>query len=350
MNKYNEIKISKSATISDALKQMDKVKRKLLIVIKKSGYFYSLLSIGDIQRAIIGSKGLNTQINEILRDEVTVAHVDDNVEDIKNHIRIRRNDFMPVIDNNNKIVKIIFWEDLFGEKKKPKQFNLPVVIMAGGKGTRMQPLTNIIPKPLIPINEKSIIENIMDRFIDHGSHNFHISVNFKADMIKYYFHSLNNSKYNINFFQENKPLGTAGSLSLIKNDLKSTFFVSNCDILVDEDYYEMLEFHKNNKYKITIITAIKQLSIPYGTLESGKNGQLTKISEKPELSFKINTGIYIVEPEVLDLIPYNEFYHITDLIEKLLTKKELVGVFPISEGSWLDVGEMSSYFKAISNV
>ena len=348
MNKYKEIAISKSATISDALKQMDEVKRKLLIVINESGTFYRLISIGDIQRAIISNKDLKTPIKDILRNEVTVAHVDDNIEDVKNHIRVKRNDFMPVIDDNHKIVKIIFWEDLFGEKKKPTQFNLPVVIMAGGKGSRMKPLTNVLPKPLIPVNEKTIIENIMDRFVQHGCHDFFISVNYKADLIRYYFHNLNNSQYNITYFEENKPLGTAGSLSLLKGKINKTFFVSNCDIIIDEDYNEILKYHNINKNELTAVAAMKHYPIPYGILKTGEKSQLKEIEEKPELIFKINSGMYLIEPHVLDDIPENSFINITDLINKLLEKKRKVGVFPVTEKSWKDIGEWNQYLSSLS--
>ena len=348
--KHEEISISKTATISEALRQMDKAKRKLLIVINKDNTFFSLISIGDIQRAIINNKNLKTSIIDILRKEVKVAHVNDNIEGVKKHISIRRNDFMPVIDNNNNIIKVIFWEDLFGEKKKPRQFDLPVVIMAGGRGARMKPLTNIIPKPLIPIKEKTIVEDIMDSFIEHGSNKFYLSVNYKADLIRYYFADKNKNSYNIEYFEEPKPLGTAGSLSLLNGKISSTFFVSNCDILIDEDYYEMLEFHKKNQNIATVIAAVKQLPIPYGTIKMGKKGKLTRLNEKPELSLKINTGIYILEPEVLDLIPTEKFFHITELIEKLIKNKENVGVFPISEGSWVDIGEWGEYYKRIKDV
>lgn len=347
MSQYKEISVFKRATISDALKQMDAVKKKLLLVLNDDNTFCSLLSIGDIQRAIIANRPVTTPIHEILRDEVRVAHINDNPEEIKNHIRKKRNDFMPVIDADNKIVDIIFWEDLFEDKQSLAQFDLPIVIMAGGKGSRLKPLTNVIPKPLIPINEKTIIEDIMDSFVNHGCNNFYISVNYKAEMIRYYFNQLNSPDYNINYFQEDKPLGTAGSLSLLKGKINQTFFVSNCDILIDQDYSEILSYHRINGNEITVVAALKHIHVSYGTIKSGENGQLLELVEKPELTFMVNSGMYIIEPSVFSEIPDNEFFHITDLISSLKIKNRKVGVFPVSEKSWKDIGEWKEYLDLI---
>jgi NDP-sugar pyrophosphorylase family protein len=243
---------------------------------------------------------------------------------------------------------VYFWEDVFIETKPHpvQQFDLPVIIMAGGFGTRLKPLTNVIPKPLIPIGEKTIIENIFDRFAVHGSNRFYLSVNYKADLIKYYLENLN-LEHEISYFIEDKPLGTAGSLSLLKGKINSTFFVSNCDIIIEQDYSEILKYHQENKNEITIVAALKNYAIPYGTIETGNNGQLLSLKEKPELTFKINSGMYILEPSLLDEIPTNEFFHITYLIEKIKLRNGNVGVFPVSEGSWKDIGEWDEYWKMI---
>jgi len=217
--------------------------------------------------------------------------------------------------------------------------------MAGGRGTRLAPLTNIWPKPLIPVNEKTIIEDIMDKFVEVGCNKFYLSVNYKAEVIKQYFENLNSSYYQISYIQEEKPLGTAGSLYLLKDKIHSAFFVTNCDILIDEDYTAIYDYHKANHNEITMVAAIKSFPIPYGTIETKEGGQLNSIQEKPELSFKINTGMYILEPNLLKEIPENEFLHITTLIEKLHQEGRKVGVFPVSEGSWSDIGNWEEYIK-----
>jgi NDP-sugar pyrophosphorylase family protein len=189
----------------------------------------------------------------------------------------------------------------------------------------------------------------MDKFVDVGCENFFLSVNYKAEMIKYYFSSLNNKNYRINYFKEKKPLGTAGSLYLLKDKINSTFFVSNCDIIIEQDYAEILKYHKKNKNEITIVAAVKNYPIPYGTIESTEHGQLKSLQEKPNIIFKINTGMYILEPHLIDEIPINEFYHITYLIDKLNKEGRKVGVFPVSEGSWTDIGNWSEYLKMIKS-
>lgn len=342
------ISIEKSASIISALKLMDKKHVKLLMVLDQ-GHYYSLLSIGDIQRAIIANADLQQPVESILRKRVNVARTTDSREDVIANMKKQRNEFMPIVDDEGNVVEVIFWRDLFSKEatKIHQEFNLPVVIMAGGQGTRLRPLTNVLPKPLIPIGEQTMMEDIMDRFVECGCKNFYVSVNYKADFIRHYFDNFSKPQYHIEYFQEDKPLGTAGSLHLLKDRINSTFFVSNCDIIIDEDYSEILKFHCNNKNEITVVAALKNYSIPYGTLETGDGGQLLSLQEKPELTYKINTGMYILEPHLLEEIPSDRLYHITFLIEKLISENRKVGVFPINEGSWTDIGNWDEYMKYI---
>ena len=349
-NRIQDISIDRNTSILSALKVMDKMHIKLLIVLDNN-LFFSLLSIGDIQRAIISGVAMDVPIAQILRKKVNVAKVSDSKEDVLNYMRQHRTEFMPVVDANNNVVDVIFWEELSLSQigHRTELFNLPVVIMAGGKGTRLLPLTNVLPKPLIPIGEQTMMEDIMDRFVECGCHDFYVSVNYKAEVIKRHFDNLDKPQYHITYFQEDKPLGTAGSLHLLKDQIKDTFFVSNCDIIIDEDYGEILKYHRENSNEITVVAAIKNLSIPYGTLETKEEGLLSDIKEKPEYTFKINTGMYILEPSLIKEIPEDEFYHITFLIEKLMKEGRRVGVYPINEGSWTDVGNWDEYMKFVKD-
>ena len=338
--------ISNDSTLLEALKLMDAIDKKLLVIYEKEKYI-GLLSAGDIQRAIIQNKPLTTEIKEVLRSNLTVASSNDSFESIKKMMLDYRMELCPVVSEENKIVKIYLWEDMF-EGDKPKvasKIEIPVVVMAGGFGTRLRPLTNVLPKPLIPIGEKTMLEEIIDRFSVYGCNEFHISVNYKADLIKFYIDNLNLSQ-DINYFKEEKPQGTAGSLSLLKGKIHKTFFVSNCDILIDQDYSEILDFHRKQKNELTIVAALKHYKIPYGTLEMGNGGELLELKEKPDMSVWVNTGMYILEPNLLDEIPNEGLYHITYLIEKLKNSGRKVGVFPVSEGSWIDTGEWDEYNKA----
>ena len=342
------IKISPDLSILDALKNMDTVEGKLLIVMEDNK-FLGLLSIGDIQRAIIRNINLDNPIRIILRDKFNFASTEMSIETIKALMFENRMELCPIISAENELIDIIYWEDVFKENNiiKPEQFNLPVVIMAGGFGTRLKPLTNVLPKPLIPIGNKTMLEEIFDRFSFHGCKQFFVSINYKAELIEYY---IENQKlpFDINYFKENNPMGTAGSMSLLKGKIHETFFVTNCDILIEQDYSEILAYHKSNKNEITIVAALKSFHIPYGTIETGDNGKLLLLTEKPEVTFKINSGMYILESHLIDEIPENQFFHITDLIEKVKRRFGNVGVFPISEKSWKDVGswsEISQYYR-----
>lgn len=344
--KSNNVYIDKNSSITNTLKKMDLERTKLLIVGTPND-FQGLISIGDLQRAIIKNIDLNLSISKILRDDIIVATELECKEDIKKRMLRIRAEFMPVINARNEVVNIIYWEDIWENVKLPpsEKVNLPVVIMAGGKGTRLKPITNILPKPLIPVGDCPIVEHIINRFLDVGSNNFYFSVNHKAELIEYYFNSFHHPEYSIHFIQEDKPLGTAGSLHLFNGIIKSTFFVSNCDIIVDQDYSEIYRYHKTNGNEITLVAALKHHKIPYGTLETGIDGFLVAMQEKPEVTYKINAGLYILEPYLIEEIPRNQFFHITDLIDKILNRNGKIGVFPVSEKSWRDIGEWEEYLK-----
>lgn len=347
-DRISQLKISQGKTLLQAMKQMDLYRTKMLMVFDRD-HFSGIITIGDIQRAIIGNIEISSEISQLQKDNKEFAGKEDSIEQIKQKMFAMRCEYMPVLDKYGELINVIFWDDVFstkysGEKAK---INLPVIIMAGGEGTRLKPLTNVLPKPLIPFGEKTIIENIMDSFVEVECHNFYLSLNYKAKIIKNYFSSLQNKNYNISYFHEDKPLGTAGSLHLLKNRINTTFFVSNCDILIEQDYSEILDYHRTNNHELTLVAAIKSYSVPYGIVTTKENGLLKSVEEKPDFTFKINTGFYILEPHLINEIPQNEFYHITMLIEKLLIGKRKVGVFPISENCWKDIGDWNDYIKVI---
>lgn len=349
LEKVKNISISEDLSILAALKKMDETRHKLLFVIADEK-FKGLLSIGDIQRAIINGISLNSSINKLLRKDILVSYVGESLEEIKSKMLLRRTECMPILNISNDLVDVIFWDDVFDENQTKSDninLNLPVVIMAGGKGSRLVPLTNIIPKPMIPIGDKTIIEDIMDKFISVGCEQFYLSVNFKYDLLKYYLAQSEKKHYKIQYFKEDKPLGTAGSLFLLKNKISTTFFISNCDIIIDVNYDDLYNFHKQNGFELTIVSALKHIYIPYGTIETEGHGSLKGFTEKPELTFQVNTGLYVVEPHILNDIPENEFFPMNILVENILQRKGKVGVFPVSEGSWKDIGEWDEYLKII---
>lgn len=345
---FKSITIGPDTTILDAIKQMDRIKRKLLLV-ARGKQFESLLSIGDIQRAIIRGDKFETPIGRILRDakKIRVAHVDQSFEQIKETMLQYKTEFMPVINSAGDIEKLYFWEDLFGkpQKSEPARLVLPAVIMAGGEGRRLRPITNVLPKALLPIGQKPIVQIIAEQFASLGTKDIFLSVNYKHEMIRHFFEELPDKSYNVHYIQEDKPLGTAGSLGLIGDKIQTTFFVSNCDILVEQDLAEVYNYHSENHNELTIVSALKHYPIPYGTLQTGPDGILESISEKPEFTLQVNTGMYILEPHLLQEIPSDTFFHITHLIEKIRQRKGKVGVFPVTEKSWTDIGKWQEYQK-----
>lgn len=345
----HKIGIHPQASILNALKQMDEIKRKLLIVINNQTYI-GLLSIGDIQRAIIKGFDLNRPVEDIMRNDYVVAQIDDDIDEIKQVMLGIRAEFMPVLDRSFRIVKVIFWDDIFKNKKRiiSEEISLPVVIMAGGVGSRLKPITNIIPKALLPIKNKTMIEEIVDRFSSVGCSRYFITINYKADLIKYYLNDFMQS-FEVTYIQEDIPMGTAGSLSFLKGVINETFFLTNCDILIEQDYSEILQYHRDNQNVITIIASLKHLPIPYGTIETGENGSLTKLIEKPEVLFKINSGMYILEPSALEAVPSQTIFNMTDLISRLQSENKKIGVFPISQRSWIDVGNWTDYLGVIKS-
>ena len=348
IQRAEERHIKPSATLLDAMKQMDEVKVKILLVFSKE-HFEGLITIGDIQRAIIKNVSLQEPVSRILNKNKVYGYLSEGEDVIKEKMRRMRAEVMPILDEKGELVDVWFWNDLFkqGELAKRDKINLPVVIMAGGKGTRLKPITNVIPKPLVPIGDKTILETILDQFEEIGCTKFYMSVNYKADMMKYYLGQLEH-KYDIEFFQEDKPLGTIGSVSLLKGKITTPFFVSNCDSINEQDYRDVYDYHVSNHNDLTIVTMVKSFKIPYGVIETGEDGLMVSLSEKPELTYQVNTGVYILNPNCIDEIPEGEFFHITQLMEKIKARGGRVGCFPVSEHAWKDMGEWSEYLKMIN--
>ena len=338
--------INSDCTILQTLKIMDERHVKMLLIFSGND-FVGILTIGDIQRAIIKKPDLMQPIMSIIDPNKDYASPEDAPEVIRKKMVSLRAECMPVVSKDGKLIDIYEWQDMISCEPpavRRGDIDIPVIIMAGGKGVRLKPLTNVIPKPLIPLGEKTIIEVILQQFHDIGCRNFYISVNYKADMLKYYIDSLP-QHYNIEYFQEDVPMGTIGSISLLNRKFSSPFFVSNCDIVIDQDFREVYDYHVSNANDITIVAAVKDYSIPYGVIEVGKDGIVSGLREKPTNAFMVNTGVYILNADMVDKIPPNTKFNITDLIEEVIAAGGRVGSFPVSANAWTDIGDMPEYIK-----
>lgn len=322
-------------TMIEAMQQLDKVAKKVLFV-TRNGHFVATITDGDIRRWILKKGNLDAKIKDIANYNPRSLLEEDKAK-AKGFMKKYSIEALPILDKENNIISVVLWNDQ--EVKPKKNLKVPVVIMAGGLGTRLYPYTKILPKPLIPVGEVPIVEHIINRFNLYGSNQFYLVVNHKKNMIKAYF-SENEKDYKITYVDEEKPLGTGGGLSLLKGLIDSTFILSNCDIIIEEDYEKIYKFHKLEKNLITMVCSLKKIRIPYGVIEIGQNGEIENMKEKPELSFFTNTGMYIVEPKIIKELDENEAISFPDIIEHYKSQGEKIGIYPISENSWMDMGQI----------
>ncbi len=330
----SDMLISENSTMLQAMEKLDRTAKKVLFVERK-GILAAAITDGDIRRWILAKGSLEAQVRNIANYNPKFVYENDKT---KTHEYMRQYsvEALPIVDKNKKIISIIFWDDKNIAAKR--DLDIPVVIMAGGLGTRLYPYTKILPKPLIPIGELPIAEHIINRFCEHGCKQFYLIVNHKKNMIKAYFNELDKS-YEITYIDEDKPLGTGGGLYLLKGKINSTFILSNCDILVEEDYEKIYQFHKKEKNLITMICSLKNFTIPYGVVEIGSNGKIESMREKPVMSFFTNTGCYIVEPKVIEDLQTESVIGFPEIIDNYTRAGAKVGVYPISERSWMDMGQ-----------
>lgn len=330
--------IGKETKIKAAMKKIDSLKPKILFV-AEDGKLVGALTDGDIRRYLLSGGNVEDAVEKACNKKLKkVAHSKEEAITMldKNYIAI------PIIDSKKKILDIYTGKQV--SKASRKKIDVPIVINAGGKGTRLDPFTKILPKPLIPVGDLPIIEHIMRRYEDAGAQQFHIIVNYKKELIKSYFKEIE-KEYRITWTDETEPLGTGGGLSLLKNKIRDTFFFICCDSLILADYSEILAFHKKNHNDITMICAKKHITIPYGIVNKDDKDVLESIEEKPEYSFLTNTAMYIVEASVLKDLKKNEKIDFPDVIKMEKEKGRKIGIYTVEEDKWLDMGQMSELEK-----
>lgn len=326
--------IDEERTIIETMQRLDEVAKKVLFVVRGE-VLVAAITDGDIRRWILKKGNLDARVKDVAN--YSPEYLEENDQDkAKQYIKKYSLEAIPIVNQDMNIIAIIFWnEDEVGIKR---QLNVPVVIMAGGLGSRLYPYTKILPKPLIPIGEIPIVEHIINRFYNYGCNDFYLILNHKRNMVKAYFNEIDRN-YNINYIDEDKPLGTGGGLNLLKGKINTTFILSNCDILVEEDYEKIYKFHKEEGNLITMVCSLKNIQIPYGVIEINETGEIEEMKEKPVLSFITNTGLYIVEPKIIEELEDDKVLGFPEIIEKYRQEGHKVGVYPISENAWLDMGQ-----------
>ena len=348
--RLKKVLVKEGISVKEALKQMNENSMQVLIVVDSENRIKGIITDGDVRRAIVNNINFSEPVDSIMtHNPITLQHpVDRNfaLELMKRH-SLRH---IPVVDETGEVIDLILWSDFL--KNGEVSYHLkdtPVVIMAGGKGTRLDPFTKILPKPLIPVGDKPIIELVMDSFRRYGFNKYIITLNYKAEMIKMYF-AENPNNYEIQYIEEKDFLGTAGALSLskTKSKLKETFILSNCDVVIDANFDSLLEYHINNENKATILAVIQYIKIPYGVLKIKENN-LEEFIEKPEYNFIANSGIYVLEPEILNFAPEGKPISMPELLISANEKGFKVGVYPVNS-SWFDIGQWEEYKKAVDFV
>jgi len=353
--KLKTLQIPADTSIKQAMQKLNDTATKILFVMGENSMLLGTVTDGDIRRGIIRGISLSSSVQEIMSRKFISISAD------SAHMHKRAREFMhkyliehiPVVDSKGIVRDVISWTDCLDsgashQAETQGPLHTPVIIMAGGKGTRLDPFTKILPKPLIPIGNKPIIEHIMDRFHRNGFNKFIVILNYKKDMIKMYF-SENSLPYDISFVEEGDYLGTAGGLSLLKNRFNETFIVTNCDTILEGDYADFFNWHRKMQNVMTIVGSHKEITVPYGVL-SMNDGSLNGIDEKPKIDLFVNTGTYVFEPQILQSITEKEHLDMDKLIGKIREKhQDKVGVYP-HWGGWFDIGQWDEYRRSLEHI
>ncbi len=323
----------------DALKKLDKSGTGILLIVDSKDKLLGVITDGDVRRALLKNISLQAPVSEVMNRKFRSWPLEKSRETAILYLKRMELRQLPVVDKNGTLVDIILL-DTEEFKNSPN----PVVFMAGGMGSRLHPLTQDVPKPMLAVGGKPIVEIMLDRFANQGFDQFFMCTNFKSEYIENHFQSGEKWNVSIKFAREEKRLGTAGALSLLKNDLKMPFVVMNADILSGLDLYKFLEFHQKNPAIASVCVAQYSVEVPYGVVEM-KNQRIVNIVEKPTHRFHINSGIYLLDPKVFDFIPFNEFLDMPALLHKLIDAGHTVNSFPLHE-YWADIGNVGDYEKA----
>lgn len=342
-------KITPEKTIRQALKQIKKNAVRAVIVVDGHDKLLGTLSDGDIRQNLLKNYKLSNKISNIYNKNSKFFYENKyNETEAKNLLIKLGLTIIPVVNKQKKLVDFVSLTKSINKVKSSKKLlnKITTVIMAGGKGSRLEPFTTVLPKPLIPVNEKPVIDHIIEKFTDYGVKKFKLSINYKSEILKAYFKQ-KEIKYKIDFIEESKPLGTIGCLSKLNLQKVDNLFVTNCDVIFKINLDEFYSFHKKNNFDMTLVAVNKVQEIPYGVCQTSGAGVLSKIDEKPKFEFLASAGLYLIGKKILKLIPKNKFFDITDLIKLSQKKLYKIGIYVINENSWLDVGQWQEYKRTI---
>ena len=340
MKNYKDILLTLTSTIREALQIIDRGAMRIGLVVDEEKKLIGTLTDGDIRRGLLTNLTLSDSIESVIFRTPTVCNVADGKEKILEVALAKKVYQIPIVDNDGILVGIEEVDTLL----KPKGKSNRVVLMVGGLGSRLRPLTDHIPKPMLKVGDKPILETIILNFKKYGFVNIVLSVSYKSEVIESYFGDGSNFGVNIEYIHEDKRMGTAGALSLMRDRLTEPFFVMNGDLLTNLNFEHMMEYHLNNHAIATMGVREYDFQVPYGVVNvNGKN--IVSIEEKPTHRFFVSGGVYILDSQVLEFIPNNEYYDMPTLFEKLIEKNIKSISYPIRE-YWLDIGRIEEFKRA----
>ncbi|MEY9971876.1 dTDP-glucose pyrophosphorylase/CBS domain-containing protein [Lysinibacillus sp. RC46] len=340
INRWEEILVYPTISLFHTMKIINESSFKFAVVVDEKQRLLGTVTDGDIRRGILRGEGLEVPITSIMNPNPISAQTGQKLNKYKQLMKTKMLKQLPIVDQSNKIIDILFMDNLDMSLDHQNK----VVLMLGGLGTRLRPLTNEIPKPMLRVGNKPILETIIEGFKQNGYTNFIFSVNYKKEVIQDYFQNGKAFDVTIEYIEEDKRMGTAGALSLINNRPAEPFFVMNGDLLTQINFDQLMQFHKEHQSIATMCVREYEYQIPYGVIETAGTNLLS-INEKPIHRSFVNAGIYVLNPEVFDFIPQDEYYDMPTLFEQLIEKKMKTSVFPIHE-YWLDIGQVDDFNRA----
>lgn len=354
MIERKDIFINEMESVKDALKKLDKSSKKVLLVVDNENKLLGTVTDGDIRRFMLRGGSLENDIKEIYnKTPMYLKKRGFSIDKAKDMLIKNKIELIPILDSENKVVDFITWSQAFSDSKSSvintSQVKVPVVIMAGGKSTRLEPFSKILPKPLIPIGDKPIVEIIIDEFKKHGINKYYLILNYKGEMVELYFNSIEKD-YELKYIRETDFWGTAGGLKLLEDVIDDVFMVSNCDVIVKANFEEVVNFHKEQKAFLTILSSFRHYKIPYGVVKFKEGGEVIDIFEKPEYTFTINTGVYVMNKKCLQFISEKTYFDMTDLVRQLIKNDKKIVTYLVNENDHIDIGQWEEYKMALEKL
>ena len=340
MKNWKNIIVSPDVSLREAIECIDASGIQLALVVGESMKLLGVLTDGDIRRAILNGFSLTEPVTGVMNRSPKTASIRTSQEEVLAMMRRYTFHHLPLVDDEGKVAGLATLDDFLGVVERDNW----VVLMAGGLGSRLRPLTDSCPKPLLNIGGKPILENIVEAFIKQGFRKFFISVNYRAEMIKEYFGTGERWGAQIEYLHEPERLGTAGALSLLKEKPEAPIIVMNADLITKANFGAMLRFHEEHDSAATMAVREYDFQVPYGVVKV-EGARILGIEEKPVQSFFVNAGIYILSAAALNSIPQQVFFDMPSLFQNLNGEGEKVSAYPLRE-YWLDIGRIEEYERA----